>query len=124
MLQVAPRALEAAAEGQAPEPLADQHRLLEVVSGEPEAAATQVHLTEQSLADAGLLAYSVVARDASGAVVFAGNHYPLRPGAVADIARQWEAHARACGASLEHHRPGALLTGPDGRLVGSAGADA
>ncbi len=124
VLHVAPDALEAAAPGRSPEPLADQDQLLEVVSGAPEAPAARVHLTEQTLADTGLVAYSIVARDPSGAVAFAGNHYPLRPAAVPRIARHWEEHAQQTGVTLQEHRPGRLLTGADGRLVGRGGADA
>jgi len=92
--------------------LEPEDRLSVTVTGDPNPdVASVVALTEQSSAELGPVAYSVMIQGADGDVRYLGHDYPLTPEAITAIRDDWQRLAAALGARFKLEQPGRLLIG-------------
>lgn len=100
---------ETAVETAAGASLADDACRRERVDGSPDFdSASAITLTEQILPAVGPIAYTVLAQNTDGEIVYLGHDYPLQPTAIQSIQQRWQAHAERIGASFQLERPGGL----------------
>jgi hypothetical protein len=99
--------------------LSDPQRLTVTVAGDPEFdAPSAVLLTEQTAAEIGPFAYTVLVQDASGSLGFLGHEYPMTPEALMTIRDHWQQRAARLGAGFQIERPErAVVSGEPARLM-------
>lgn len=75
---------------------------------------TGLSLTEHSRRGMGPVAFTILARSASGEVLYYANQYPLVPESIQRVRQYWQDQADEHGLELEVIQPGDILHTPDG----------
>lgn len=91
-------------------PAAAGARLVETLTEKaPLDQAATLALTEHSLPRLGPVAYTALAQDTDGAVVYLANEYPLRPEGITEIREHWSGQAERLGLELQIIDPGTVV---------------